>query len=89
MNISTVGLDLAKNVFQVHDVDELGRPVLRKTLRRAEMASFFARLSPCLIGMEACAGAHFWARIEVPDCGDADLGEGVFNGRGGEKQNDC
>ena len=62
MNISTVGLDLAKNVFQVHAVDRLGRPVLRKTLRRAEMTSFFTKLSPCLIGMEACAGAHFWAR---------------------------
>ena len=62
MSISTVGLDLAKNVFQVHAVDRLGRPVLRKFLRRVEMTSFFTRLSPCLIGMEACAGAHFWAR---------------------------
>lgn len=61
-NIVTVGLDLAKNVFQVHGVDDLGRAVLRKTLRRTEMPGFFVKLSSCLIGMEACAGAHFWAR---------------------------
>lgn len=61
-DISTVGLDLPKSVFQVHGADKLGRPVLRKTLRRAEMTSFFTRLAPCLVGMEACAGAHFWAR---------------------------
>lgn len=61
-NITTVGLDLAKNVFQLHGVDERGKTVLRKTLKRAEVASFFARLAPCVIGMEACGGAHFWAR---------------------------
>lgn len=61
-NITTVGLDLAKNVFQLHGVDERGRAVLRKTLKRAEVMSFFARLTPCVIGMEACGSAHFWAR---------------------------
>jgi len=61
-NVTTVGLDLAKNVFQVHGIDERGRAVLRKTLKRAEMAIFFANLPTCLIGMEACGGAHFWAR---------------------------
>lgn len=60
--ISVVGLDLAKNVFQVHGVDEHGEVVLRKRLSRAQMPTFFAKLSPCLIGMEACGGAHYWAR---------------------------
>ena len=61
-NITTIGVDLAKNLFQVHGVDERGKVVLRRALKRAEMSSFFARLMPCLIGMEACGGAHFWAR---------------------------
>jgi transposase len=60
--ISVVGLDLAKNVFQVHAVDEAGEVVLRKALSRAQLPRFFANLSPCLIGMEACGGAHYWAR---------------------------
>lgn len=62
MNIATAGLDLAKIVFQVHGVDERGKAVLRKTLKRADVVSFFAKLLPCLIGMEACGSAHFWAR---------------------------
>jgi transposase len=62
MNITTVGIDLAKNVFQVHGVDGRGKAVLRKVLKRAEMVRFFAKLLPCLIGMEACGSAHFWAR---------------------------
>ena len=62
MKITTVGIDLAKNVFQVHAVDERGRAVLRKQLRRDQMTAFFANLPPCLIGMEACASAHHWAR---------------------------
>lgn len=62
MKITTVGVDLAKNVFQVHGVDEHGRAVLRKQLKRDQMAVFFANLSACLVGMEACGGAHFWAR---------------------------
>lgn len=62
MNITTMGLDLAKEVFQVHGVDERGKAVLRKQLRRSEMSKFFANLEPCLIGMEACGSAHYWAR---------------------------
>lgn len=62
MNITTVGIDLAKSVFQVHALDERGKSVLRKTLKRAELVNFFAKRVPCLIGMEACGSAHFWAR---------------------------
>jgi transposase len=62
MNIRTIGLDLAKNVFQVHGVDAQGKVVLRKQVARASLAAFFANLPPCLVGMEACASAHFWAR---------------------------
>lgn len=62
MQITTIGLDLAKNVFQVHGVDERGKTVLRKQLRRDQMAVFFARLPACLVGMEACGSAHHWAR---------------------------
>lgn len=60
--ISTIGLDLAKNVFQVHGVDATGQVVVRRQLRRAEVIKFFAGLSPCLVGMEACGSAHHWAR---------------------------
>ncbi len=62
MQVSTIGLDLAKRVFQVHGVDAAGAVVVRKRLRRGEVLRFFAALSPCLVGMEACAGAHYWAR---------------------------
>jgi transposase len=62
MKITTVGIDLAKNVFQLHGIDERGNAVLRKQLRRAQVAVFFGNLPPCLIGMEACAGAHYWGR---------------------------
>jgi transposase len=62
MKITTVGIDLAKNVFQVHGVDERGKAVLKKQLRRDQMATFFVNLPPCLIGMEACGSAHHWAR---------------------------
>ena len=62
MNITTIGIDLAKNVFQVHAVDERGKVLLRKQLRRDQMATFFVNLPPCLIGMEACGSAHHWAR---------------------------
>jgi transposase len=61
MKIVTIGLDLAKNVFQVHGVDERGITVLRRQLKREQVAPFFARLEPCLIGVEACGGAHYWA----------------------------
>ena len=62
MKITTIGLDLAKNVIQVHGVDEQGKVVLKKQLRRHRVASFFANLPVCLVGMEACGGAHHWAR---------------------------
>ena len=60
--VTIVGLDLAKSVFQVHGADKEGRPVVRKKLRRGQVLAFFAGLSPCLIGLEACASAHYWAR---------------------------
>jgi transposase len=60
--ITTIGLDLAKNIFQVHGVDETGMVVVVKRLRRSQVIGFFAGLPPCLIGMEACATAHHWAR---------------------------
>ena len=62
MNITTVGIDLAKNVFQVHGVDERGRVVLRKAVKRAELAKVFVKMPSCLIGLEACGSAHYWAR---------------------------
>lgn len=54
-----IGIDLAKNVFQIHGVDAAGAVVVRRRLRRSQMLAFFATVEPCLIGMEACAGAHF------------------------------
>lgn len=62
MNITTIGIDLAKNVFQVHGVNDRGKPQLRKQLKRAQVMKFFVNLPPCLIGMEACGSSHFWAR---------------------------
>jgi transposase len=62
MEVTTIGLDLAKHVFQVHGVDEAGHVVVKRRLRRAQVITYFASLPPCLIGMEACATAHFWAR---------------------------
>lgn len=61
-NIMTVGLDLAKNVFQAHGADARGKCVFRKRLPRSRVLEFFANLEPCLVGMEACGGAHYWAR---------------------------
>src|ERR1700686_2519824 len=61
-DITTIGLDLAKSVFQVHAVDEMGSVMLRKRLRRSQVLAFFAEIPPCLIGLEACATAHHWAR---------------------------
>src|SRR5262249_6932739 len=60
--VTTIGLDLAKHVFQVHGVDAEGATVLRKQLRRAQFLAFFSRLPPCLVGLEACATGHYWAR---------------------------
>ena len=68
MEIATIGLDLAKHWFQVHGVDAEGRTVVRKRLRRREVIPFFASLPRCLVGAEACATAHYWAR-ELKDLG--------------------
>lgn len=62
MKITTIGIDLAKSVFQVHGVDDHGKAVLRKKLDRGRMFEFFIKLQPCSIGMEACGSAHYWAR---------------------------
>jgi transposase len=62
MKIIRVGVDLAKNVFQVHGVDEHARRVFNRQIKLAHVMEFFARLQPCMIGMEACASAHYWAR---------------------------
>lgn len=63
MGIVTVGIDLAKNIFALHGVDEAGRPGLVKPkVARAKLMEMVAQLPPCLIGMEACSGAHHWAR---------------------------
>jgi len=62
MKITTIGIDLAKNVFQIHGADGRGKAVLKKALKRGQMAAFFANLPACLIGMEACGSAHYWAR---------------------------
>ena len=62
MQITTIGLDIAKNVFQVHGIDATEKVVVRKQLRRSQVIAFFKALPPCLIGMEACATAHYWAR---------------------------
>src|SRR6202167_774734 len=61
-DITTIGLDLAKTVFQVHAVDEMGSVMMRKRLRRSQVLTFFAGIPPCLVGLEACATAHHWAR---------------------------
>jgi transposase len=62
MEITTIGLDLAKRVFQVHAVDAAGGIVVRKAVRRTQVLPFFAKLPPCLVGMEACGTSHHWAR---------------------------
>ena len=72
MEITTVGLDLAKNVFQVHAIGSTGGVVVRRSLRRAQVIPFFSKLPPCLIGMEACGTSHHWARELVG------LGHDVF-----------
>lgn len=62
MKITTIGIDLAKEVFQVHGVDKHGKVLLRKRLSRGKVAKFFVKIEPCLIGMEACGSSHHWAR---------------------------
>ncbi len=61
-NVTTIGVDLAKSVFQIHGVDASGATVIRKRLRRRQVLAFFEKQPPCLVGMEACATAHHWAR---------------------------
>jgi transposase len=62
MQVTVIGLDIAKHVFQVHGIDQSGQVLIRRQLRRGELIGFFRRLAPCLVGMEACSTAHFWAR---------------------------
>jgi transposase len=62
MQVTTIGLDLAKNVFQVHGITENEEVAFNKPLRRPQMLPFFAKLEPCLIAMEACSSAHHWPR---------------------------
>lgn len=62
MKITTIGIDLAKNTFQIHGADARGKAVLRRQLKRAQVLPFFARLEPCKVAMEACGSAHYWAR---------------------------
>jgi len=62
VNVTTIGIDLAKTVFSIHGTDQHGKVVVRKRLNRPKLLAFFAQLPPCLIGMEACSGAHYWAR---------------------------
>jgi transposase len=63
MKVATIGLDIAKHIFQVHGADAEGHPLLRRRLRRSQVAGFFANLPPCVVGMEACCGAHYWSRV--------------------------
>ena len=66
-SISTIGLDIAKSVFQVHGVDAAGQAVLRRQLRRRHVLAFFQKLSPCLVGIEACASSQNWSReLQAP-----------------------
>src|SRR5260370_40898960 len=62
MQVTTIGLDLAKHVFQIHGIDAAEKVVVRRQLRRSQVMAFFEALSPCLIGMEACTTAQYWAR---------------------------
>jgi len=62
MQVTTIGLDLAKHVFQIHGIDAAEKVVVRRLLRRSQVKAFFEALAPCLIGMEACATSHYWAR---------------------------
>lgn len=62
MTVKTVGLDLAKDVFQVHDISENGRVIFNRAIKREKLLAFFERLPPCLVGMEACGSSHHWGR---------------------------
>ena len=60
--VTTIGLDIAKSVFQVHGQDDAGQVVIRRQLKRRSVLAFFQKLPPCLVGIEACASAHHWSR---------------------------
>src|SRR5215471_2394799 len=60
--VTTIGLDIAKSVFQVHGVDAAGQVVIRRQLKRRHVVAFFQKLPPCLVGIEACASSHYWSR---------------------------
>ena len=60
--VATIGLDIAKNVFQVHGVDAAGQVVVQRRLSRGRVLVFFEKLKPCLVGIEACSTSHYWAR---------------------------
>ncbi len=62
MEVTTIGLDIAKSVFQVHGVDANGKVIVRRQIKRRDVLTFFQKLSPCLVGIEACASSHHWSR---------------------------
>src|SRR6516162_641945 len=64
--VTTIGLDIAKSVFQVHGVDAAGQVVIRRKLKRRYVLAFFQKLPPCLVGIEACASSHYWSRELQP-----------------------
>ena len=73
--ITTIGLDIAKNLFQVHGIDAAEKVIVRKQLRRGKIIAFFEALAPCLVGMEACATSHHWRVDEAGPRGPPDAGE--------------
>jgi transposase len=62
-SIALIGLDIAKSVFQVHAADRNGRPITKRKLKRDEVAAYFRGLAPCIVGLQACPGGHYWARV--------------------------
>ncbi len=64
-SVTTIGLDIAKSVFQVHGVDAAGQVIIRRQLKRRYMLAFFQKLPPCLVGIEACASSHHWSRATI------------------------
>ena len=88
--ITTIGLDLAKKVSQVHGIDAGGKVVVARKLRCKEVLAFFAKLAPCLVGMEACGSAHYWAReiAKLGHSGEIDAAE-VCQGLCQARQDGC
>ena len=66
--VTTIGLDIAKSVFQVHGIDAEGNVLIRRQLKRRYVLAFFQKLSPCLVGIEACASSHHWSRLTAGGC---------------------